>query len=174
MCLIETLCLIRDLRRRRTRRIDDLGPNQQKVMRDYEIKYCEKYPVVGVLLGKGTPSGLDFVPAEGLLADVIAADQQQTVTHAQLTRDCERRDSGDSKANLQRGHIKTSDDEDKDSSRKKQLKCPNGHVLVSTKTADATHFCDGCGVSGLPQNTATHSCHLCDFDLCEECIAVRK
>lgn len=70
------------------RRIDDLGPVQHKVMRDYEVKYCEKYPVVGVLLGKGSPMGLDFVPAQGLLADVIAEDQQQAVTHAQLTRDC--------------------------------------------------------------------------------------
>lgn len=115
--LIETLRLMPDLRRRSIRRIDDLGPNQQKVMRDYEVKYCEKYPVVGVLLGKGTPMGLDFVPAQGLLADVIAADQQQTVTHAQLTRDCGRGNSGDPTVKPQRGRTETSKDDDKDSIR---------------------------------------------------------
>ena len=142
-------------------------------MRDYELKYCEKYPVVGVLLGKGSPMDLDFVPAQGGLVDAMAEDQQQTVTHDQLTRDCGRgdaRESGDPTAKTQQRRAKISDSNDSET----QLQCPNGHVLVSTNAADATYFCDGCGASGLPQKTATHSCHQCDFDLCEDCVAARK
>lgn len=47
------------------RRIDDLGHKQYKVMREWEDKYVEKYPIVGVLLGHGTVGGIDFVPVEG-------------------------------------------------------------------------------------------------------------
>lgn len=58
------------------RRIDDLGHKQYKVMREWEAKYVEKYPIVGVLLGQGTVGGVDFVPAEGgPVEQLIQADQ---------------------------------------------------------------------------------------------------
>ncbi len=58
------------------RRIDDLGRKQYKVMREWEAKYVEKYPIVGVLLGQGTVGGVDFVPAEGgPVEQLIQADQ---------------------------------------------------------------------------------------------------
>lgn len=66
-------------------------------MREYEIKFCEKYSVVGVLLGTGTPMEIDFVPAEGTLAEAMMADQQRNVTHAQLTRDCKPSHRGEDK-----------------------------------------------------------------------------
>jgi hypothetical protein len=45
-------------------------------MREWEAKYVEKYPIVGVLLGRGTIGGVDFVPAEGApVEELVRADQ---------------------------------------------------------------------------------------------------
>ena len=41
---------------------DDLGAKELKVMKEWEVKYVEKYPIVGVLLGKGTAGDPNFVP----------------------------------------------------------------------------------------------------------------
>ena len=158
--------------RRSIRRIDDLGPKQYKIMHEYEVKYCEKYPVVGVLLGTGTPMGVDFVPAEGTLADALAADQQQEVSHAQLTRDHAKEDQTETERKPRRTE-NTGGGASQDSSTGR-LQCPAGHFLVCTKTVDATYHCDGCGAAGLPKNAVIQSCRQCDFDLCEGCVAARE
>lgn len=58
------------------RRIDDLQHKQFKVMREWEVKYVEKYPIVGVLLGQGTVGGIDFVPAEGGPVEQLIQEDQ--------------------------------------------------------------------------------------------------
>ena len=62
----------------RIRRIDDLSESQLKVMKEWEDKYVEKYPIVGCLLGVGQPGDTKFVPAEGTLEEALAADRTAT------------------------------------------------------------------------------------------------
>ena len=62
----------------RIRRIDDLSESQLKVMKEWEDKYVEKYPIVGCLLGVGQPGDPGFVPAEGTLEEALAADRTAT------------------------------------------------------------------------------------------------
>jgi hypothetical protein len=58
----------------RIRKIDDLSEKQLKVMAEWEVKYEQKYPIIGTLIRRsGTIGQPDFVPAEGEEAVRLAA-----------------------------------------------------------------------------------------------------
>ena len=146
----------------RIRRIDDLGAKELKVMKEWEDKYVEKYPIVGVLLGTGTPGDPGFVPAEGKLEEALAGDAQQKVTHEQLTQDCNTKGSAGKGAGRKgkkkkeppaaaaapAGAAVVSSAGSEGSGR--GGRCPGGHYLLPAKTTDATFYCDGCAATALP------------------------
>ena len=148
-------------------------------MKEWEDKYVEKYPIVGVLLGKGTAGAPDFVPAEGVsITDALLGDEQSGVKHADITKD------------VVAAAAAAADDDDG------CPKCPHGvtnlgrflgsvwahwahfvvgfgtgHALSAGESDSATFYCDGCGAKGLPMGTALHSCNECDYDLCKGCFS---
>ena len=49
--------------------------------------------------------------------------------------------------------------------------CPNGHPLQKLQTDAEGYGCDTCETDSIAMGTSLHSCRLCDYDVCQDCIA---
>jgi len=53
-----------------------------------------------------------------------------------------------------------------------QVECPKKHALRAFIVPNHTFNCDGCGRK-VPAGCAMHGCRLCNYSLCESCVAKR-
>jgi hypothetical protein len=49
--------------------------------------------------------------------------------------------------------------------------CPNGHSLQKLQTDAEGYGCDICETDFIAMGTSLHSCRLCDYDVCRDCVA---
>ena len=49
--------------------------------------------------------------------------------------------------------------------------CPKGHPLQKLQTDAEGYGCDTCETDSIAMGTSLHSCRLCDYDVCQDCIA---
>lgn len=61
-----------------------------------------------------------------------------------------------------------------EAARGEHLCCPQGHLLAATSMTfwKCARACDECG-RVIPRREVLHGCRLCDYDLCERCLAAR-